>query len=163
VASWIDALAEPLRAEPAFEGCALLPAKREDEDALFALHREALRVYVDETWGWNDAWQRAHFADHYVAGRNALIVRTGRDRLIGRLSLSRHWRQIFLRDIELVAGERNRGIGSALIRAVLALARESNKGVELLVLDCNPAQHLYARLGFSAVSDDGARTRMRAL
>jgi GNAT superfamily N-acetyltransferase len=162
MAKWIDALAASLRAEPAFDGCALSPATRDDESALFALHRDALRDYVEQTWGWNDAWQRAHFADHYVAGRNALIVRGGGNALIGRVSLSRHWRQIFLRDIELIAAERNRGIGSAVIRCVLRLARESNKAVELLVLDCNPARHLYARLGFNIVADDGARMRMRA-
>ena len=159
-ARWIDALSPLLAAEPAFAGCALRPATRADEDRLFALHRHALRGYVDATWGWNDAWQRAYFAGHYTPSRNALIVRRGA--MIGRISLSRHWRKIFLRDIELASAERNRGLGSALIRAVLALARESDKSVELLVLDCNPARRLYRRLGFETVSDDGSRSRMRA-
>jgi hypothetical protein len=30
------------------------------------------------------------------------------------------------------------------------------------VLKCNPAQRLYARLGFTVVADDGARLTMRA-
>jgi len=159
-ARWIDALATQLRDEPAFSGCALRGARAEDEDRLFALHREALRAYVDATWGWHDAWQRTYFADHYAAWRNALVMRG--DALIGRISVSRHWRRVFLRDIELIAVERNRGLGSAMIRAVLALARKGEKSVELLVLDCNPARGLYQRLGFRTVSDDGARSRMRA-
>ncbi|MEP6943612.1 MAG: GNAT family N-acetyltransferase [Betaproteobacteria bacterium] len=159
---WIDALSPLLAAERAFSGCSLRAAARADEGRLFALHRHALRAYVDATWGWNDAWQRAYFSDHYAASRNALVMRDADDAMIGRVSLSRHWRKIFLRDIELVATERNRGLGSALIRAVLALARESDKAVELLVLDCNPARHLYRQLGFETVSDDGARSRMRA-
>jgi hypothetical protein len=45
---------------------------------------------------------------------------------------------------------------------VLALGRGSNRYVELQVLRCNPAQRLYARLGFRVIADDGARLRMRA-
>ncbi len=161
--AWIEALAAKLRGAPAFGGCALLPATRDDEAFLFELHRAALGKYVDATWGWDDDWQRAYFATHYKPSRNALIVRTMRgEPAIGRISVTRHWRKVFLRDIELVAGERNHGLGTAVVHAVLALARESGRPVELLVLNCNPARHLYARLGFSVIADDGARQRMRA-
>jgi GNAT superfamily N-acetyltransferase len=160
---WIDALAATLRCDPAFDGCKLRPATRDDETFLFELHRAALSVYVDATWGWDDDWQRAHFAAHYAPTRNALIVREATDELaIGRISLSRQWQKVFLRDIELIAAERNRGLGSAIVNAVLALARESHRPVELLVLNCNPARRLYARLGFIVIADDGSRLRMRA-
>ena len=157
---WIDALAAQLAAEPTFGDCSLRPATRADEAMLFALHRAALRDYVEATWGWNEHWQQAHFAGHYAPARNAVIVRGAAD--IGRVSLSRHWRALFLRDIELIASERNRGLGSAIVRAVLALAREEDRPVELFVLNCNPARRLYARLGFVVVGDDGARLTMRA-
>ena len=78
-------------------------------------------------------------------------------------SLTRHWRKIFLRDIELMGPERNRGVGTAIINAVLTLARNSDRYVELRVLRCNPAQRLYMRLGFRVIGDDGARLRMRTL
>jgi GNAT superfamily N-acetyltransferase len=98
-----------------------------------------------------------------VPSRNALIVRAARgEPTIGRISLTRHWRKVFLRDIELIASERNRGLGTAVVRSVLDFARESGRPVELLVLNHNPARRLYARLGFMVVADDGARQRMRA-
>ena len=160
---WIDALGTKLGRDPAFGGCALRAATRDDETFLFELHRAALSVYVDATWGWDDDWQRAHFAEHYAPARNALIVRPALGgSAIGRISLTRHWQKVFLRDIELIASERNRGLGSAVVNAVLALARESHRPVELLVLKCNPARRLYARLGFTVIADDGARLRMRA-
>jgi len=53
------------------------------------------------------------------------------------------------------------GIGTAILGAVIALAERSDRHVELNVLACNPARHLYARLGFRVVRDDGARLRMR--
>jgi ribosomal protein S18 acetylase RimI-like enzyme len=121
-----------------------------------------MKGYVDATWGWDDAWQRKHFEQIYMPGRQAVIVRHSPLRDIGRLSLTRHWRKIFLRDIELVAEERNRGIGGAILDALLALAREEGRGVELIVLKCNPAQRLYARLGFRVIADDGERLTMRA-
>jgi hypothetical protein len=84
---WIDALAEKLRQYPAFGGCALRPATRDDETYLFELHRAALSEYVDATWGWDDDWQRAHFAAHYAPARNALIVRAALGgSAIGRIS-----------------------------------------------------------------------------
>jgi GNAT superfamily N-acetyltransferase len=160
---WIDALAATLRHDPAFAGCALQPATRADETFLFELHRAAMSGYVNATWGWDDAWQRSHFAANYAPARNALIVRPALAALaIGRVSLTQHWRKVFLRDVELIADERNRGIGSAIVKAVLSLARESRRPVELMVLECNPARRLYARLGFRVIDHDGARLRMRA-
>jgi ribosomal protein S18 acetylase RimI-like enzyme len=159
MARWIDELASALAQASAFAGCAFMPAAPDDEERLFALHREAMRDYVAATWGWDEDWQREFFARTYVAGRHALIVRG--DGLIGRLCLTRHWRRLFLRDIELVTAERNRGLGSAIVRAVLELAREERRAVELIVLKCNPAQRLYTRLGFTVITDDGARLTMR--
>jgi len=162
-ASWIDFLSQVLARAPAFRGHALRPGRLQDEPFLFALHREAMRDYVSATWGWDDKWQRMHFAEHYAPSRHAIILRDGaHPPEVGRLSLTRHWRKIFLRDIELVAAERNHGVGSALIEAVLELAHAEERHVELLVLKCNPARRLYSRLGFRAIEDDGSRLKMRA-
>ena len=161
-AGWIEPLTDALADARAFRGWVLRGAQPTDEEFLFALHRDAMGAYVDQTWGWDEEWQRAHFAANYAPERQAVIVRGGtvlRD--VGRISLTRHWRKIFLRDIELMGPERNRGVGTAIITAVVALARDSDRYVELRVLRCNPAQRLYARLGFRVIDDDGARLRMR--
>ncbi|HEX3137927.1 MAG TPA: hypothetical protein VHT22_09975, partial [Casimicrobiaceae bacterium] len=49
----------------AFRGYALRQATAGDEGFLYELHREAMREYVEITWGWNEAWQRTHFATSY--------------------------------------------------------------------------------------------------
>ena len=160
---WIEALATALATAAAFRGCALRAARREDEALLFALHRSAMRDYVETVWGWDERWQREHFAATYAPEQQAVIVRVdGQPRDIGRISLTRHWRKFFLRDIELIAAERNHGIGTAILRALLALAQAEGRAVELLVLKHNPAQRLYGRLGFRIIADDGARFTMRA-
>ena len=161
--TWIDPLARKLAAAAAFRGYALRPADWDDEESLFALHRDAMREYVELTWGWDEAWQREYFAATYAPARNAIIVRRASPaRDVGRVSLTRHWRKILLRDIELIAGERGHGVGTAVVRAVLSLAHADRLAVELMVLKCNPAQRLYARLGFRVIGDDGERLHMRA-
>lgn len=160
---WIDRLAKILLDASAFRGCELRPARDEDEAFLFALHRSAMKTYVEATWGWDEKWQRRHFEQAYVPARHAIVVRRSPlPRDIGRISLTRHWRKVFLRDIELVAEERNRGLGAALIGALLTLARSEGRAIELVVLKCNPAQNLYLRLGFRVTADDGERLTMRA-
>jgi len=161
-AAWIEPLAERLARAPAFSGLSLRAAVAEDEPFMFELHRTAMRAYVEATWSWDDHWQRTHFAKNFEPWHHAVIVRREpRFADVGRLSLTYHWRRVFLRDIELVTSERNRGVGTAILDGVLELARESGRRAELMVLRCNPAQHLYARLGFRVVADDGARLMMR--
>jgi GNAT superfamily N-acetyltransferase len=162
VTGWIEALASELASAPAFRGFVLRPALPQDREFLFALHRSAMKSYVEATWGWDEAWQRKHFEQTYAPARQAVIVGQAPLRDVGRVGLTRHWRKIFLRDIELVADERNHGLGSAIIGALLALARVEGRAVELIVLKCNPAQRLYARLGFQVITDDGDRLTMRA-
>jgi ribosomal protein S18 acetylase RimI-like enzyme len=163
-AGWIEPLATALAHAEVFRGCALRAAQPRDCEFLFNLHRAAMKVYVDATWGWDESWQRRHFEKTYSPARHAIVLRNGlHHRDIGRLSLTRHWRKIFLRDIELVADERNRGLGGALIAALLAQARSEGRAVELIVLKCNPAQRLYRRLGFRVTDDDGERLTMRTL
>jgi GNAT superfamily N-acetyltransferase len=158
----MDPLAARLASDPAFRGFGLRPAQPDDREFLFDLHRSAMKSYVDATWGWDETWQRRHFERTYVPSRQAVIMRETPHRDVGRLSVTRHWRKFFLRDIELVAEERNRGLGSVILAALLALARSEARAVELIVLKCNPAQRLYARLGFQVIGDDGERLTMRA-
>lgn len=160
---WIESLADALAIAPVFCDHVLRAAGRDDEDLLYGLHRDAMRAHIEALWGWNEEWQRAHFAAHYAPARNAIVVRCGTTtQSVGRVSLTRHWRKIFLRDIELAADARNRGLGSAIVAAVVHVARAEGCRVELLVLHRNPAQRLYARHGFKVIADDGARLRMRA-
>jgi GNAT superfamily N-acetyltransferase len=160
-AAWIEPLSDRLSQAPAFAGLSLREATQDDEPFLFELHRAAMRVYVEATWTWDDDWQRSHFAKNFEPWHHAVIVRSRPPSVdVGRVSLTYHWRRIFLRDIELVAGERNHGVGTTILDAVLELGRASGRRVELMVLRCNPAQRLYARLGFRVVTDDGARLMM---
>lgn len=171
-AAWLEPLAQGLhkqaQRDPRLARYWLRGAEVGDEPLLYALHRDALRDYVEATWGWEEDWQRQYFRTHYRPADNVVIVdradrrESGGERDIGRISVTRHWHKLFLRDIELASAHRGQGLGSALLRTVLDMAAADGKRVELHVLRCNPAQRLYSRLGFRVASGDDARWLMRS-
>ena len=171
-AAWLEPLAQGLhkhaQRDARLARYRLRPAEVSDEPMLYALHRDALRDYVEATWGWEEDWQRQYFRTHYRPTDNVVIRDRGNargsdaERDIGRISITRHWHKLFLRDIELASSHRGQGLGTALLRTVLAMAAADGKRVELHVLRCNPAQRLYTRLGFRVASGDDARWLMRS-
>ena len=73
---------------------------------------------------------------------------TAGDREIGRLYVDRWADEICLMDIALLPEFRNRGIGGALMRDLLAEAEREGKLLSCHVEEANPAKRLYERLGF---------------
>ena len=63
--------------------------------------------------------------------------------------------EILVIDISLLPEFRNQGIGSALLQGVLGEAAEANRAVRLSVMNGNPAQRLYQRLGFVQIGESG--------
>ena len=79
----------------------------------------------------------------------------------GRLAVDRAAGGIVLVDIALAPDARGRGIGSAIIAALLAEARDTGRPLRLAVATCNDAAlRLYLRLGFAATSQDDAYLHM---
>ena len=77
-----------------------------------------------------------------------VIVADGRD--VGRLAISieANGGRLHIVDIAVVTRERNRGVGTAVIEKVVALAMADNREVTLHVDKGSPARRLYERLGF---------------
>ncbi|HLM00911.1 MAG TPA: GNAT family N-acetyltransferase, partial [Pyrinomonadaceae bacterium] len=63
--------------------------------------------------------------------------------------------------IRLLPEFQNRGIGTKLIKDVLAASIAKNKPVRLQVLKINPARNLYERLGFEISGETGTHFLMR--
>jgi ribosomal protein S18 acetylase RimI-like enzyme/acyl dehydratase len=121
-------------------------AERGESDALYAIHRAAMERYVAETWGaWDDAWQRAFWADHWPPDRQAILVQ---GKLAGFLELEDRPGSTWVANIELAPEHQGRGIGSTILRDIQRAAADRGLGVTLQVLKVNPARRLYERLGF---------------
>jgi ribosomal protein S18 acetylase RimI-like enzyme len=82
-----------------------------------------------------------------------LIVR-GKE-VLGRLYVDRGETAWNVLDIALLPEYRRQGIGTQLLTEVLAAAAAAAKPVQMHVERFNPAQHLYDRLGFRQVADQG--------
>ncbi len=92
--------------------------------------------------------QRAHYRRHYPHAEWLLVVRD--EAAIGRLYADTTRVEVRLMDIALAAGERNRGLGTALMDRLLGYADTHELPVTLHVEPFNPALRLYERLGFVA-------------
>lgn len=102
--------------------------------------------------------QHQHYATHYHDGEFLVIQRDGID--VGRLYLHRG-RELRIVDISLLPEARSEGLGSALLRALMAQAASQGKTVSIHVERSNPALRLYLRLGFRAVGEHGIYYLMR--
>jgi len=94
-------------------------------------------------------FQTLHYRRYYTAASFDLILED--DRPIGRIYVHRGQDDIRLMDIALLPEYRGAGIGSWIIRNLLAEAVRSKKPVTLYVEPYNPAARLYQRLGFRIV------------
>jgi ribosomal protein S18 acetylase RimI-like enzyme len=79
----------------------------------------------------------------------------------GRLYVDRGPDELVVMDIALLPRFRGRGVGTRLMRALMAEAAAGGVPVTLHVERFNRAHALYARLGFRALSDDGVHLLMR--
>jgi ribosomal protein S18 acetylase RimI-like enzyme len=63
-------------------------------------------------------------------------------------------------DIALLPRYRNGGIGTAILRDILAEAATAGKPVRIHVEKFNPAMRWYERVGFRAIEDQGVYVLM---
>src|SRR5512135_1688517 len=124
---------------------ALRPATEKDGDLLWDLHRVTLKPYVEETWGWDDNFQRRYFWEHFLPEKSQVIQCEGVD--AGVLTIEESPLGYILSNIELYPQFQGRGIGSSLITSLIKKADQHGLPISLRVLKINRARELYLRLG----------------
>jgi ribosomal protein S18 acetylase RimI-like enzyme len=82
-----------------------------------------------------------------------------KDRPVGRLYVARTEERIEIMDITLLPQDRNSGIGTSLIKALMAEAALS-RPLRIYVESFNPSLRLFERLGFKAVEEEGFQLLM---
>ena len=122
---------------------------REAEMALTPWRRDEIDSFLDMQFEAQHGYYRKQFPD----AEFLIIERASQP--IGRLYLDRREDEIRIIDIALLTSERRNGVGGALLRDVLAEARAAKKSVRIHVERNNPALHLYHRLGFTEIEDQG--------
>ncbi len=137
----------------------LRPATEEDYDFLFALHRAAMRDYIETIWGWHDDWQQEYFRRKFDPLPRQVIQYEGHD--AGVVVVEHRPDEIYLSLIELSPEFQRRGIGTQVINDIKAAAHDAGLPMTLHVLRTNdPARRLYERLGFRVIGVEEDRLHL---
>jgi ribosomal protein S18 acetylase RimI-like enzyme len=102
--------------------------------------------------------QDAHYRANYPGATLDVIEVDGAP--AGRLYVHRGPSDIRIMDIALAPGFRGRGIGTALLRALMDEADASRRKLSIHVEKNNPARTLYDRLGFEPAGEHGVYVLM---
>ena len=103
--------------------------------------------------------QRQQYLASYPQAEHSIILLA--EEPVGRTLVERSSEANRLVDIAILAGYQNRGIGSFLLRGLIAEAAASHKPLELSVYKFNPAARLYQRLGFLPVGEEAGYIQMQ--
>src|ERR1044071_2806575 len=122
---------------------------RAEELALVPWTNEQQQAFVRSQF----AAQQNHYAEKYPAANHDIILADGQ--AVGRLYVARLDQEIRIVDITVVPAERNRGIGSYLIKQLLDEAKSAGKVTRIYVEEFNPSLRLFERLGFLVSAQHG--------
>jgi len=141
----------------------LQPFPPDHQDFLFQLYAST-REHEISALGWPPAQQEAFLRMQFNAQQRWYEMAYGKadhqlilidDQPAGRILVLRDSKAYTLVDIALLAQHRNAGIGTELVRQLIAEADKAGVPLRLHVLKSNPACRLYERLGFVKTGEDG--------
>ena len=134
----------------------LRPATSEDVDFIFTLRSETMKVYLADTFGWDEEEQYRAAADYLDRARIVLIE----GKPAGVIKVIPGKTEIRIHQIQIAGEYQGMGIGSTLLKAVTAQADLLGLPVGLHVLKGSPAKRLYERFGFSVIEEHEHNYRM---
>jgi ribosomal protein S18 acetylase RimI-like enzyme len=119
-----------------------------------------MRRIIEQTWGWDEAWQRRDF-DRRFEEYHASVIECDH-RPVGGLLVESRPDSIHIQELQVMPEYQGRGLGTAVVQQVLADAARRAIAVTLSVVPANPrAKQLYERLGFTVTEFDAPFFRMR--
>lgn len=137
----------------------LKKATKTDSLFFYELKKMVLRKYVEEIWGWDEAFQ-VKFHDENYHPEWSYIIKVGNNN-IGTVEIKEDNDRIFICSLYILPSWQGKGVGAAVIQTQVQKAQKEDKPVELEVLKSNTgAQRLYKRLGFKEVEDRGDENKI---
>ena len=143
---------------PQLGAIALRPAADEDYEFSFQVKKAAEGALITSVFGWDEAYQREFHLKEWVERRLALVTLDGR--AVGTLELREDAATIQVAQFFILPEFEGRGMGSAILRAVVRRADEAQLTTTLTLLAGNRCESLYRRHGLVVVEDDGPLRRM---
>jgi ribosomal protein S18 acetylase RimI-like enzyme len=142
----------------------LRPIRPEDEPFLYKVYASTREEELAPV-GWSDSEKEAflrmqfnaqhrYYQEQFPDANYDVIL--FKKKPAGRMYVHRRFDEIRIVDIALLSEYRNAGIGTGLLKALLAEAAVEDKPVRIHVEKQNPALRLYQRLGFVKTHDSDA-------
>lgn len=133
----------------------------EDEAFLFAVYASTREAELAMT-GWDEAActaflnmqfraMRVGYRGSFPNAEFSIVLFNGSP--VGRLVVDRGVVEVCVVDVALLPASRNQGIGTTLMRHLLAEVESSGKPVRLRVQKGSPANRFYQRLGFKQIEE----------
>ena len=107
---------------------------------------QTIRPYTEELMVWDEAKQRNSFAAQWKLDQARIIAVDGTD--VGWLQVEENPTEIRLLQFFITPERQRTGIGTEVLRDLLATWRAASRPIALSVLKNNPARRLYERAGF---------------
>ena len=136
------------------------PATPDDLALAYAITEDAMRGYVEETWGtWDDEEQlQKHRANFTPETYRMILIE---DEVAGLVAVEEFPSHVWLVKLYVLAKYRGQGIGSQVLQGIQQNASAHGKPVTLRVLRVNKrAQALYAKHGFKVTEENAERLHM---
>lgn len=131
----------------------LRPATDADYSYCYRLTQRNMGELFRRHWG---GWNAAEFRKGFAAGNISMVIIAGKR--AGFLSVVKEPTALYIDNIQLSSAWQSRGIGTALLKRLLA--EHSEVSIRLTTFEDNPAKRLYERMGFVVLESKGMTIKM---
>ena len=137
------------------------PPSSGDEDFAFArdVYFATMRWIIESLFGWDQVREEENFARFFKLDEARIITADGRS--VGWIQEQVDDTRINLGSFYVMQEMQRRGIGTQVLRTLLAHAADQSKAITLAVIKINPARHFYERHGFRITHEDEHKFYMR--
>ncbi|MCD2516889.1 GNAT family N-acetyltransferase [Massilia sp. G4R7] len=130
-------------------------AQPADKAAIWEIYQAALKPHIQAIWGWDEAWQLAHFDDAYALAVTCVVAH--QQEMSGYIQLDIGDTEVYLRMLVLAPDARSKGIGAALLSEIRRRVQQSGRQLGLRVFRVNEAaKRFYERERWQVQSEDEA-------
>ena len=130
----------------------LVPAEESHRQFSDAIKEAAYRGYIEEFLGWNEEIVREYDERSWREKRPLIIRYDGEE--IGTIYIGEDEESIEIAQFILLAEYQNLGIGTHILKDIMAKADRTGKTIKLNYMRPNPVASLYRRTGFQVVAED---------
>jgi GNAT superfamily N-acetyltransferase len=124
----------------------VIPADDSHYDFVYRLKKEVYGGYIAQIWGWDEKVQKEFFAKEWRRHKPGVIFYDSRP--IGTYCLTKNEGSYHLERFYILPEYQNKGIGTFVLKDIIASADKARLPVRLMWLSINPAASLYRRMGF---------------